>query len=501
MKINEPVTNNEVKMKEGSILVSKTDLKGIITYCNKDFIEISGFKESELIGKNHNLVRHPDMPPAAFDWLWDDIKAGKPWTSPVKNRAKNGDYYWVNANVSPVYKNGEIVEYISVRTRPSEEEIESASQLYQSLNDGTVTLEKTALQNLVAKVKSISTVTLQYAAVVFFAVFMMLMASLLLSGFDTAVIANILIGLSVACLVFGVLLVNSIKNAMGYFKEKLYEVSNGQFFNWTNIKRSDDIGDLLKRLFSVQVRLAFDVMDARENIVAGERIQTALDNTSGGIMVVDSYYKIIYLNKSLQTVFNNNVVSIKKDIKEFDPAHIIDQDLGMFFGHSSQHKNLLDNLKKSLEEEISFSGKTLRVVSAPVYTDGERSGTIVEWKDLTEERALESEIEHLVIAAQSGDLSSRLKISGTDGFFNKLSISLNEMLDVLDAAFSDINIILSGVSSGELGETIDTAYDGVFGEVKDNVNTTISRLRDVVGEIRSSSSQINTSSQEIHFRQ
>ena len=74
MKINEPVTQNEVKMKEGSILVSKTNLKGIITYVNQDFIDISGFKESELIGKNHNMIRHPDMPPEAFQWLWDDLK-------------------------------------------------------------------------------------------------------------------------------------------------------------------------------------------------------------------------------------------------------------------------------------------------------------------------------------------------------------------------------------------------------------------------------------------
>ena len=110
MKINEPVTQNEVKMKEGSILVSKTNLKGIITYVNQDFIDISGFKESELIGKNHNMIRHPDMPPEAFQWLWDDLKEGMVWTAPVKNRAKTGDYYWVNANVSPIKKNGQVVE-------------------------------------------------------------------------------------------------------------------------------------------------------------------------------------------------------------------------------------------------------------------------------------------------------------------------------------------------------------------------------------------------------
>jgi len=86
MKTNMPVTGNERQMVDGSILVSKTDLKRVITYCNRDFIEISGFHEQELIGNNHNIIRHPDMPPAVFQDLWDTIKQGRPWTGVVKNR-------------------------------------------------------------------------------------------------------------------------------------------------------------------------------------------------------------------------------------------------------------------------------------------------------------------------------------------------------------------------------------------------------------------------------
>jgi aerotaxis receptor len=94
MRINTPVTGKEIVMADGKSIVSKTDLKGRITYCNPYFIEISGFTEEELIGKPHNLIRHPDMPPAAFGDLWDTIKNGMPWTGLVKNRCKNGDHYW-----------------------------------------------------------------------------------------------------------------------------------------------------------------------------------------------------------------------------------------------------------------------------------------------------------------------------------------------------------------------------------------------------------------------
>jgi len=136
MKINMPVTGQEKQMKQGSVLVSKTNLKGAITYCNSDFIEISGYSEDELIGKNHNIVRHPDMPPIAFQDLWDTMKAERPWVGIVKNRCKNGDHYWVKANVIPVIKNGTIQEYMSVRESPSREEIENAEALYTEINAG-----------------------------------------------------------------------------------------------------------------------------------------------------------------------------------------------------------------------------------------------------------------------------------------------------------------------------------------------------------------------------
>ena len=102
MRTNLPVTNVEKLLADDSLIVTKTDLKGRITYVNRDFIEISGFSEKELLGEPHNLVRHPDMPSEAFKDLWDTMKQGRPWTGFVKNRCKNGDFYWVLANVAPI---------------------------------------------------------------------------------------------------------------------------------------------------------------------------------------------------------------------------------------------------------------------------------------------------------------------------------------------------------------------------------------------------------------
>jgi len=136
MKINHPITNVEKTFGEEQELVSTTNLKGAITYANKEFIDICGFSNDELLNKNHNVVRHPDVPPAAFADLWNALKAGKPWMGIVKNRCKNGDHYWVDAYVSPIIEGGSTLGYESVRVRPSRELVDRAERIYALINGG-----------------------------------------------------------------------------------------------------------------------------------------------------------------------------------------------------------------------------------------------------------------------------------------------------------------------------------------------------------------------------
>lgn len=132
-------SSREVFVESQQTLVSKTDLSGKIIYANKDFIDISGFSESELIGSPHNIVRHPDMPAAAFKDLWSTVGQGKPWMGIVKNRTKSGDFYWVEARVIPVWHDGKVVAYMSVRKKTSREQISSAEALYRDMHQGKQT--------------------------------------------------------------------------------------------------------------------------------------------------------------------------------------------------------------------------------------------------------------------------------------------------------------------------------------------------------------------------
>ncbi|WP_101757968.1 PAS domain-containing methyl-accepting chemotaxis protein [Oceanicoccus sp. KOV_DT_Chl] len=136
MRNNQPVTQRENVFSADQRIVSSTTPTGVLTFVNQDFVDISGFAEEELLGQPHNLVRHPDMPAAAFKDLWATAKQDKPWMGIVKNRCKNGDHYWVDAFVTPMIEAGKTVGLQSVRLKPDAETVARAASLYQAINNG-----------------------------------------------------------------------------------------------------------------------------------------------------------------------------------------------------------------------------------------------------------------------------------------------------------------------------------------------------------------------------
>lgn len=124
----------ETEVPENELIISRTDLRGIITYANETFAHISGYSVDELVGKPHNIVRHPDMPKSLFKGLWESLKMGQKWEGAIKNLRKDGGYYWVWAEVSAVEKDGEVVEYKSMRTPMQSQDKVTYQRLYESMN-------------------------------------------------------------------------------------------------------------------------------------------------------------------------------------------------------------------------------------------------------------------------------------------------------------------------------------------------------------------------------
>ncbi|HCQ7756775.1 MULTISPECIES: PAS domain-containing methyl-accepting chemotaxis protein [Citrobacter] len=129
------VTQQNTPLDDDTTLMSTTDLHSYITHANDTFVTVSGYSLNELLAQPHNLVRHPDMPKAAFADMWYTLKQGEPWSGIVKNRCKNGDHYWVRANAVPMVREGQVTGYMSIRTRATEEEIAAVEPLYQALNE------------------------------------------------------------------------------------------------------------------------------------------------------------------------------------------------------------------------------------------------------------------------------------------------------------------------------------------------------------------------------
>lgn len=133
MKINLPITQHNYDYPGDELLVSSTNTRGEITHCNPAFVRVSGYSYEELIGQPHNIIRHPDVPAAAFKDMWSTVGRGKPWTGLVKNRRKNGDHYWVRANVTPILEGHKPVGYLSVRTKPTAQEVQQAEALFAQM--------------------------------------------------------------------------------------------------------------------------------------------------------------------------------------------------------------------------------------------------------------------------------------------------------------------------------------------------------------------------------
>ncbi|HTD05730.1 methyl-accepting chemotaxis protein [Undibacterium sp.] len=281
MRTNLPISNVEHELKDGESIVSKTDLKGKITYVNPSFIQISGFTEEELLGQPHNLVRHPDMPAEAFSDLWATMKLGLPWTGLVKNRCKNGDYYWVLANVAPIKENGVAAGYMSIRTKPSREQVENAEALYASFRDGDAkglqikqgAVIRGGLAVLLSKVRNLSTGSrINYGMSLLSALFILgcvnsfgLIGSPRLHVFGN--IAVTILGM-VSILWLWYVLHDSIVAPIKRATDTLYALMGGDLSTRFEADGYGDMGQMQRALQQLNVNLKASIGDVRSNVAS-----------------------------------------------------------------------------------------------------------------------------------------------------------------------------------------------------------------------------------------
>jgi aerotaxis receptor len=274
MRLNTPVTTVEYPFPKGQTLVSTTDLKGRITYCNPAFVIVSGYEREELLGQPHNIVRHPDMPEEAYRDMWTTIASGRPWSAAVKNRRKDGSHYWVMANVTPLMEGDRPIGYMSVRTEPSRATVQASDKLY-----ATMRAEKSAgkrvhrldagrvlTDGLGGRLARLG----DYRGQIRLGVIAAAMGGIgFAAGSLTAGMAPLWVGGAVlaGCAVVGGALLNRLTVApLGPLLKFANRMAAGDLTQTMSTSRPDTIGQLTKALSQLNVNLQSIVRDARTEV-------------------------------------------------------------------------------------------------------------------------------------------------------------------------------------------------------------------------------------------
>ena len=496
MKDNGAVTHQELRFPSVAILASTTDLKGRITSCNRAFVAVSGYSESELIGSEHSIVRHPDMPSAAFADLWKTIQSGKPWTGLVKNRAKCGGYYWVIANVTPVYEGGVITGYMSVRTEPDRAAIDRAEAHYREVRAGSARLKGVCRSRIRCLLDSVSfqrgTLLLQGAITALFSAMLALVLSQqpvpvwLLGG-----------GVALSLLSGGWTVFRAIR-PVRYAIAKLATITQGQYFDWVENTRRDEFGALLDAIRSMQTRLGYEIVDTHDRVWRADRLRTALDNVQTNVMIANAQHDIIYCNHALKQLFSELEPQLQQSLPAFAVDKLVGSNMDIFHHNPKHQRAMVDALKETFITRIRVGELHLEFVATPVFDSaGVRAGTAVEWIDRTAQVMIEEQVNRVVERARAGELEAVLECDNGDAFFRVLCQGINDLLTVSREVIDDSVASLAALAEGDLTRRVSNDYSGAFDELKQNINRSIDSLASVISAIREASGSVERGVAEI----
>ncbi|WP_396956203.1 methyl-accepting chemotaxis protein [Nitrosomonas sp.] len=485
MRINMPVTSVEREMRDGEFLVSKTTAKGVITYINEPFIRMSGFTEQELIGQAHNIIRHPDMPSEAFADFWEMLKQGRPWSGIVKNRSKDGSCYWVYANATPIREHGKVTGHMSVRSKPSHDQIRAAEILYRQMREGTAKMRIVAgeivadnwLGALREKFRHLSLKTRIAGFSAMPLLVMMGSVWLMLQGQLNLAFAGM--GLSVLLAGgMGVLLYRCIHQPLDAMVYHLEKMAQGDYSSQITIYRNDEIGRLTEALKSMQIRAGIDFTETKRMNIENLRVRNALDMATSAVMIADNSGTIIFMNRMVREILVNKAT--EQEICK------------------SLQGRLRDLVGQQQIDNVRIGERTYSLILMSVTSEsGERAGAVVEWRDRTQELTVEKEVVDIVQASVAGDFSQRLTLAGKEGFFRQLAEGINRLMESTSQGLNELAEMLNALADGDLTQKITREYQGMFATMKDDANVTVGQLANIVRQIKDSAGLITTASKEI----
>jgi methyl-accepting chemotaxis protein len=470
MQINQPVSQNEYVVRDGALIVSTTDLDGRIVLVSPEFIQVSGFSAEELIGKDHGALRHPDMPAAVYEDLWRTLRSGRPWSGLVKNRRKNGDYYWDIASATPLREGGAVRGYMTVRTKPSVQQIREAEQLYAKLREGTDKRLKfvegqfvrSAWGQSVNPLRSVSDQGKRWLdtalgiSVLLAAAILLLLPDLAV-GSALRVLVALLLGLRCVLWVARVVLAARRREALSQDTIAfIADLSEERFATTFKAISHHKAGEIQRALLTLRIKMGYQIAEERRK---ASLLRHALTSASASVMLADENLRIVYINAAAQRMFEQAEADFRKDVPAFQAEKIVGSYLDALHKNPERHRQVLVDLKAPKSSDIRIGTRAFRVVTTPVNdTDGRRIGTTVDWLDRTAEVRAEEEVNAIVKGALEGELDRRIPIEGNSGFLLVLATGVNQLLDNMVKIIRDVQ-----EAAGEVGRAASEISDGNLG--------------------------------------
>ncbi|MFZ2407845.1 MAG: nitrate- and nitrite sensing domain-containing protein, partial [Methylobacter sp.] len=275
-------------------------------------------------------------------------------------------------------------------------------------------------------------------------------------------------------------------------------IAEGDLSSSIDISQKDELGNLFRSMNAMQQQLLARITKDRKEHDESLRIKIALDGMTSNVMVADNERNIIYLNPAALATMRHAEADIRKVLPKFDAGKLLGANMDVFHKNPAHQKQLLGTLSSTFRSEIHIGGLTFDlIVNAISNEQGQRIGSVVEWKDRTAEVAIEQEVAKVVSGAVSGDFNQRISESDKEGFFLQLAQEVNELMEISSTGLNEVVRVLGALSRGDLTETITNDYAGTFGQLKDDSNATVEKLKEVVGQIKEASETINTAAKEI----
>lgn len=498
MRNNQPITQEEYVIPKGLTLVSKTDLQGNITEVNDAFEIASGYSRKELIGQPHNMVRHPDVPPAVFKDFWLTLKSGATWSQIVKNRRKDGGFYWVRANASPIFEHERVTGYISFRTEVTDAEKTAATQAYKAIQAGRKKIQYSKIYSGInwSELNFFAKANPQWQLSILILLFG------ILPMMATAIFAknNLLAFAGVALLMFVTVFIHGLKTLKNQrsIQKALRRVAANESIDMVCTKPNHAIGKLIVPTISTSIAVRYAIEDGLAKADESAQLQTAIDQVSSNLMITDADLKIIYMNNNMYDFIAQETPVLQKHLPDFNAENLIGSDISIFHQNPKEHRDILLSITKPCEDGIVLGDTRLEINTIPIFNRvGMRTATLSEWSDKTQDTLLLNKINAVVNSTKQGILSARIDTKLMTGVTQQISQAMNDMLDTTEKSINAAINVSVDLSESKLTSKIEGDYLGRFAVLQDSINVAVDNLSSIMAQTKLASQAVTDGANEI----